>query len=449
MANKKKGAQPAAPTTKQEKNETIQVIDANGLKDMVTKNASTGLDANHQVDVLMGLKSYFHDDPGAVERFGKDPVEQINRLTAIGFATAFVQEAFYGDNKWAATMRKSQLESLQAIAPMIGFSIDSRMLPAPDAEGNIIVPAKAIKVTEATKKKLEKEKKIADSKPITDPTKIETEDQLKTALTFMLSDTAVKRPYERMLRGTEFLRSYQLVNANKLDDAAKKAAIEEIKSKSISDLLEEIRVMVGEIPFSTVGISHFIFTKVREYNSPIFSFCLMRNVSKDKKTGEAIDDRTIAAIVRTLVNWTNDPNLEGYKKDVERAKIAVQKGEKKEDYLKIPQENVAACEHYAQLVLNCPTDFADNLLTNLESEDSATKKAAQMTVSGILKSYYPDVESIDSVGEKKDELLHDIQQHAGIITNLFRDSLSQDIRYSEANLVYKPETTETGEQSKN
>lgn len=449
MANKKKGAQPAAPTTKQEKNETIQVIDANGLKDMVTKNASTGLDANHQVDVLMGLKSYFHDDPGAVERFGKDPVEQINRLTAIGFATAFVQEAFYGDSKWAATMRKSQLESLQAIAPMIGFSIDSRMLPAPDAEGNIVVPAKAIKVTETTKKKLEKEKKIADSKPITDPTKIETEDQLKTALTFMLSDTAVKSPYERMLRGTEFLRSYQLVNANKLDDAAKKTTIEEIKSKSVSDLLEEIRVMVGEIPFSTVGISHFIFTKTREYDSPIFSFCLMRNVSKDKKTGEAIDDHTIAAIVRTLVNWTNSPNLEGYKKDVERAKIAIQKGEKKEDYLKIPMENVDACMHYAQLVLNCPTDFADDLLTNLESEDSAAKKAAQMTVSGILKSYYPDIESVDSVGEKKDELLHDIQQRAGIITNLFRDSLSQDIRYSEANLVYKPETAKAEEPSKN
>lgn len=450
--NKKKGAQPAAPTTKQEntKNTTVEVIDATSLKKMVSKTATTGLDANHQVDVLMGLKSYFHDDPNAAEKFGKDPVEQINRLTAIGFATAFVQEAFHGDSNWAATMRTSQLESLKSLAPMIGFTIDSKLLPAPDTEGNVVVPAKAIKVTQETKKKLENEKKIADSKPIIDPLKIENDDQLKNSLTFLLSDTAVKRPYERMLRATEFLRSYQLSNANKLDDAAKQEALSAINAKSTSDLLEEIRIKVGEVPFSTVGISHFIFSKTRDFDSPIFSHCLMRNASRNKKTGDTLSDEATAAIVRVLVNWTNAPQLEGYEKDVARAKIEIEKGTKKPDYLDVPMHNVDNCKHYVDLVLNCPTDFADNLLTNLESEDTNVKKAAQMTVSGILKAYYPDLNSTDDAGDKKDELLHDIQQRAGIITNLYRDPMSQDIRYSEANLLYTPtKKEEKAEESKN
>ena len=73
-----------------------------------------------------------------------------------------------------------------------------------------------------------------------------------------------------------------------------------------------------------------------------------------------------------------------------------------------------------------------------------------MTVSMILKSYYPTLEGIDDAGDNKDQLLADIQQRAGIITNLFRDPLSQDIRYNEANLTYKaPEKEEKTATEKN
>ena len=456
MANKnKKSVIPTAPkTTKKEENvnngektnNTVEVIDAKSLKNLTQPKQQAGLDANHQVDVLMGLKAYFHDDPSAESKFGKDPVDKINRLTAIGFATAFVQEAFNGDNNWAATMRTAQLEELKAVAPMIGFTIDTKMLPAPDDKGNVVVPAKAVKVTKETKKKLEAEKKIINSKPIIDPTKIENEDQLRQSLTFMLSDPSVRRPYDRIVRATEFLRSYQLLQANGNEDTTTA-----VSSKSISDLLEEIRVLVGEIPFSTVGLSHFIYTKTSESKSPIFAFCLLRSASKNKDTNVVpVDDNVIAAMVRTLVNWTNEPDLIKATKNLERAKAELAAGNVNQDYVDAVQHNVDYHKELFEAVTNCPTDFADNLLDNLNSEDKDLRKAACLAESGILKSYYPSLESVDAAGEQKDQLMHDIQQRAGIITNLFRDPLSQDIRYSETNLSYEaPKAEEKKAEEKN
>ena len=450
MANKNKGAKPAAPKTNKQtvenanivenpKDTTVQVIDMNKFTDAVTKKPA-GLDANHQVDMLMGLKAYFHDDPNAADKFGKDSVDRVNKRTESGFVTACVQECYYGGSSFAATMRASQVEDLKELAPVIGFTIDSKLLPAPDKNGNITVPGSAIKVSNDTKKKIDAEKK-ASEKPIIDPTKIETNDQLKASLTFMLSDNSVsKRYFDRITRTTEFLRAYQSVVANKAGGNDKDANLEKIKAKTTPELLEEVRVLVGEVPFSSVGLSHFVYSKLCAYKNPIFSFCLVRNASKNN--GVAIDDNLTAGIVRTLVNWANGPKLDGYLKDLERAKSELKKGTKKQDYVDAIQHNVDICTSYAEQVSNCPTDFADNLLENLKSEDIAVSKAASDTVTQILKTYF-SMESLEEAGDDKEQILHDVQQRAGIITNLFRDPLSQDVRYSEANLTYSPKTETT------
>ena len=52
-----------------------------------------------------------------------------------------------------------------------------------------------------------------------------------------------------------------------------------------------------------------------------------------------------------------------------------------------------------------------------------------------------------SQADYEDKLMQNIQQRAGIITNLFRDPLSQDIRYSIANITEM--SVEKTEESKN
>ena len=242
MANNKKKVAPAAPKVNQQDNEknestkkdTVEVLQVKDLKKLSQKDS--GLDANHRIDMLMGLKAYFMDDDSAPEKFGTEVVDKVNYLAAIGFTTAFIQEVYYGDSKWAAVMKQSQLENVKALAPVIGFTIDSKLLPAPDADGNITVPAAAVKLKPETKKALDKEKKIIDSKPILDPTKIETDEQLKASLTFMLCDQSVKRLYDRVTRATEFLRSAQLFATNKLDSDEKVAKLTAIKEKRTSDV---------------------------------------------------------------------------------------------------------------------------------------------------------------------------------------------------------------------
>ena len=209
--------------------------------------------------------------------------------------------------------------------------------------------------------------------------------------------------------------------------------------------------MVGEIPFSTVGLSHFIYLKTLESKSPIFAFCLLRNASKNKETDVVpVNDNVIAAMVRTLVNWTNEPKIIEATKSLERAKAELAAGNTNQDYVDAVQHNVDYHKEIFEAVTNCPTDFVDNLLDNLNSEDTELRKAACLAESGILKSYYPSLESVDAAGEQKDQLMHDIQQRAGIITNLFRDPLSQDIRYSETNLSYEaPKAEEKKAEEKN
>ena len=139
--------------------------------------------------------------------------------------------------------------------------------------------------------------------------------------------------------------------------------------------------------------------------------------------------------------------MNGYIKDLERAKNELKKGTKNQEYVDAVQHNVDTCTKYFEQVTNCPTDFVDNLLENLKSEDSKVKKAANDTVNVIMKSYYPDFVDATLDDDTKDKLMQNIQQRAGIITNLFRDPLSQDIRYSIANITEM--SVEKTEESKN
>ena len=67
MANNKKKVAPAAPKVNQQDNEknestkkdTVEVLQVKDIKKLSQKDS--GLDANHRIDMLMGLKAYFKD----------------------------------------------------------------------------------------------------------------------------------------------------------------------------------------------------------------------------------------------------------------------------------------------------------------------------------------------------------------------------------------------------
>ena len=454
MANNKK-TKTAAPAAKKPAEGTaapsIEVIDANKLNKQLNSKSDTGLDANHQVDLLNGLKAFFHDDPNAKTRFGEAVVEKIDGITAIGFVTVLVNEIVSAKTPFAIKMSSAQLGAITEVAPMLGIQIDAKLLPAPNADGTVQVPSNAVTVSKETTKKVKKEKAIVDEKPTTDPSKITSDEQLKKSLVFILCDTSAStRPYDRMVRATEFLRSVRSLEASKLTNADEsKTKLAEIKAKSISDLLEDMRLLIGECPFSTVGLAHYVHNQAVETKSPIAPFILLYRASRNKTTNAGLEDSTVAAIVKVLVNWNVDERLKEYEAACERIKKTTKSEKILKNALEPVQKNVDYCKSIKECICHPNFDAVESLIDDFKGEDAKKKNKATFIVRNIIELWMPDVkfDELDS-NEKKDEILENVKKRAGVIVNAFLDPLEQNIAYKEFSNAANAEKKE-GEQSKN
>lgn len=453
MANNKK-TKTAAPTAEKSAEGTvttsIEVIDANKLNKQLNSKSDTGLDANHQVDLLNGLKAFFHDDPNAKARFGETVVEKIDGITAIGFVTVLVNEIVSAKTPFAIKMNSAQLGAITEVAPMLGIQIDVKLLPAPSEDGTVQVLSNAVTVSKETEKKVKKEKTIVDEKPTTDPSKITNDEQFKKSLIFILGDTSAStRPYDRMLRATEFFRSVRLLEASKLTNADEsKAKLKEIKAKSVSDLLEDMRLLIGECPFSTVGLAHYVYNQAVETKNPISPFIILYRSSRNKTTNVGLEDSTVAAIVKVLVNWNVDERLKEYKTVYERKKKTTKDEKTLNNLLEPIQKNIDYCKSVKECISHPNFDAVESLIDDFKGEDVKKKNKAAFIIRNIIDLWMPDVkfDELES-NEKKDEILENVKKRAGVIVNAFLDPLEQNIAYKEFSNVSTEK--KEGERSKN
>lgn len=453
MANNKK-TKTAAPAAKKPAEGTaatsIEVIDANKLNKQLNSKSDTGLDANHQVDLLNGLKAFFHDDPNAKIRFGEAVVEKIDGITAIGFVTVLVNEIVSAKTPFAIKMSSAQLGAITEVAPMLGIQIDAKLLPAPSEDGTVQVPSNAVTVSKETEKKVKKEKAIVDEKPTTDPSKITSDEQLKKSLVFILGDTSAStRPYDRMIRATEFFRSVRSLEASKLANADEsKTKLAEIKAKSVSDLLEDMRLLIGECPFSTVGLAHYVYNQAVETKNPVSPFIILYRSSRNKTTNAGLEDSTVAAIVKVLVNWNVDERLKEYEAAYERKKKTTKNEKTLNNLLEPVQKNIDYCKSIKECISHPNFDAVESLIDDFKGEDIKKKNKATFIVRNIIDLWMPDVkfDELES-NEKKDEILENVKKRAGVIVNAFLDPLEQNIAYKEFSNVSTEK--KEGEQSKN
>lgn len=453
MANNKKTktAAPAAKKPAEATSASVEVIDVNKLNQQLNSKSDTGLDANHQVDLLNGLKTFFHDDPNAKTRFGEAVVEKIDGITAIGFVTVLVNEIVSAKTPFAVKMSSAQLSAITEVAPMLGIQIDLKLLPAPNADGTVQVPSNAVVVSKETKEKAKKEKAVVDEKPTTDPSKITNDEQLKKSLVFILGDTSAStRPYDRMIRATEFFRSVRSLEASKLADADEsKTKLAEIKAESVSDLLEDMRLLIGECPFSTVGLAHYVYNQAVETKNPVSPFIILYRSSRNKTTNAGLEDSTVAAIVKVLVNWNVDERLKEYKAAYERKKKTTKDEKILKNALEPVQKNIDYCKSIKECISHPNFDAVESLIDDFKGEDVKKKNKATFIVRNIIELWMPDVkfDELES-NEKKDEILENVKKRAGVIVNAFLDPLEQNIAYKEFSTVANAEKKE-GEQSKN
>nr|DAQ57702.1 MAG TPA: hypothetical protein [Crassvirales sp.] len=440
MSKKTKGTgapkAPTAPKVEEKKESRINVIDIGSFTEITKQNSANGLSPDRQVDLLKMMHETFRTDPHAAEKYNmsNEAIDKINRISAIGQIAVLANEVTLSNNPFAIRMRVSTLEEIKEIAPMVGVNIVENLLPAPDAEGNVEVPSTAIEVSKETKEQIKKENEVQNKEEQSfDPTKIKTKDELKEALLFYLSKR--DKIFENVQRAISFYGAYLKIQAKD-----NKEELELINQKSRVDLLKEISELLVNAPIVINGIGNFMYGVTSLSKSPVSAFCSFRNATFDKKTGKpAVDDQFVADVTSIFIIWSCNAkklaavkeieeinkNLKVLKKDEKKNKVAIDEQNKRIEV----QEN--AIKHFDEVIsiAKSPSvDFVNNLMQGVADKDPMYIKA----FNSIVGSYYSDIE-LDTV--KLDSLRKNVEQRAGIITNLFRDPLSQLVEYKGSNIT--------------
>ena len=331
-------------------------------------------------------------------------------------------------------------------------SVGVHLLPSESAVVSVSAENIDKSAIEKKKKELEAVKKAVDN-----PSEITNNEQLKASLTAMLVKPITEGkdgPSARVDRTIKFYRGYLTIQANKIEDADKKAAaIKEIKEKGMVDLLNEIADIVGSCPFALHGAAYLMRKFVAETGNPLASFCLYRRTAIAAKDGST-DDQYIADIVRTLILWSCKSRISDLNRNIKEAERLIKKNQdivskdeksadskiakaaiKKwnEDIDKYKVE-MAELDEFIEETAEPSLDDVDALIENYNSKETESEayKLARRMVDDVMKTFYKDV---DRSKVKEASMLANVQQRAGIILNMFRSPLNQNQSYSEANIT--------------
>lgn len=444
-------------------NKGIAVIQLGDLDKLAQTRALAGLDPNHTVDLLKMMHETYRLDPKAAEHIGiaQDAVDKINRITAIGQVAVLTNEIAIAQTPFAVAMRVSQLEAIKEVAPLLGVTIDTKALPAPTEAGVVEVPSTAVKVSSQAQKAAAEERSAASKKVILDPTQIESEDQLKDSLlSILVKGNGNDNFYNKVSTAINFYESYLSVKANKEEN--KDELLAALKEKSRADLFSEIAHLLGKCTFTIGGMAKFMFEHTERTKNPVVAFCTLRNASLNEKTGmPQIDDTLVADIVKILIRWYADSeiqethkciegfnrDLEVLKKDAKKNAKAIEQGGQKIKNAEKHIEEIEAVVNYANMPDRA---IVDSFIDNYTNSNAEGYKFARMMGAKILDTYYPDVKAKEV---EQDSLVHNLQQYMGVIFNMFLPAMHCLVEFSEGNIteLKKVETKEeaAGEEVKN
>lgn len=356
------------------------------------------------------------------------------------------------------TSNEKNWKMMQLMAVDLGVSLpEFKELPKPTKEqlalvglnpapGQVVLKLEDKHISAETKKqkkaeqKLNEEAQAGKKEYLKDHTKIETDEQLKEALEFQLSNNAIANPIERLITTAQFFRSYKEALATKAENA--EAELAKVHEFTLADLLQDITTMVKPA-YVLTGFGKRLCTLAEDANSVIPAFCGFKNCVYDKKTGKyKYDDETIAAFVRVLIIWyassktaemgeaikAKEENIKVLKKDEKANAKGIESETKKIAGLK------SAITHFTNmmsLVTNPSFDVSDNLISIYNDKAHKDHISACAIVKEIMNTYYKDV----TVPELEiDSALLNVQQRIGIILNLFTEAMLKHSEYSEENI---------------
>lgn len=450
MAKDKKNAAQAAmnkngnaPETKEEAKILTQVMDA---------AKSNHLSQDSKVMLAYLTQKRWVENPNLPAAL----VEGANVITDALMADTIVTSLAKGDETFTMLICRDENKYLAISAALntMGITLPSfKELPAPSEEqlkklGIKLLPGqKAENTALATidkknvdKTVIEKKKKelaVEKKNPTTDPTKIENKTQLKEALQVLFMNMK-ETPDTRIQNAVAFYQSYLEVQAQKAEN--KDAEIERIKGLSRPVLLKQISELLGNCTYALEGMGKLFSKAALESGSPVVPFKMYKTASK------GTSDEIAAEMVRTLVVWTSESRMKNCQEFIDMASNDKTKkdDEKRKANIREAEKSIEECKTAIAVVTNPSFDAVNNLIENYKSADvqSDDYRIAHRIVSNVKDLYYKKID-VAKVG--MGAFLHNCQQHAGIITNLFCDPLSKSKNYDVTNLVELKETEAAAE----
>lgn len=362
---------------------------------------------------------------------------------------------------------------LQELAKDMGVTIpEFKSLPKPTKEqlaaagleaapGQVVLALEEKHVSAEAKKKVQHEAKLNDDAQsgkkeyLKDHTKIETDEQLKEALEFQLSTGSSTNPITRLVTTTQFLRAYREAIAEKADDP--QAELAKIHELTLADLLQDITTMVKPT-FVLEGFGKRLGTLAQDANSVVPAFCNFKNCVLNKKTGKyEYDDETCASLTRVVIAWyasaktaelsasieAKNKNLAVLKKDAKANAKAIESEEKK---ISVDKKTIEMYTKMLALVTDPAFDLADGFIAAYKNTDDPNHMYAVKVYKDIVYTYGYDKKNITEL--EHDSLLLNVQQHIGMILNLFNSEMGKQDAYDEKNLIVFEEKS-TEDESKN
>lgn len=425
---------------------------------MLTTTGGSSMDRNHQVDLLKMAHDRFFLDEKAAEHTGfpQGTIDKLNHINALGIAVCVCNEVKYGTSDFAVVIRKSALPELTEALKEIGVSFDdTKLLPSKDDAEAIEVTASAVTVSEETAKSLDKDAKAraATAGKVFDPTKIKDEEELKEALSGFLAMNRDSKLMDSIMQCVNFYKSYRSIEAKHAIDSAEKTLkntkdkkykenaekalasakndLERIKNMNFHDTFRKIVELTGRVGTLTYGIGAHFFNVTATSGSPVSAFCELRDHSTDKNTGvcKYTDDQIADAVKCLVIIGADDVRSKG--KILLEAENKLPEKDRVKEHIDVANKNIAFADKATAAVLAAPGKFVENLKKNFLEGNNFAKK----TVIAIKRAYYRDVTPEMMAKVKSDSMLDNATQHAGIISNLFRNPSDPLVGYAKENII--------------
>lgn len=409
----------AAAPEKKEDVETAEVVtipQAADPKNILSRKHS-GLSPDGQVRLLDLARRTFVEETDPELQFPQAVRKEVNKIVAVGIMCTFADHAANGDNTFALVLQSQAYPSLVSAAEAIGYKLpDIKALPAGKEDGTVMLPANKVNIPKETKEKLQAEKKTREGeKPELDPTKIESEEDVKKALEYIFATSAGKRLPDLLMNAIDFMKKFREHEAELAEntEAAKAKFADYNAGNWLDDVFGYFRPTVF---FNGIGRGMASVTDIEK--NPIHAFVIFREAIKSKDSGEPVmNDQDIAYCVKSIIKWVCNANIESNQKAIDNLDKEKNKAEIEKCEAQIQKYN-----NILDNVTSPSSNEIDNLLENIGSqfdEGGQLKpecQSANTTFNRICKTYYG--KELSGVDYKN--LNENIKQYGYHIINLFR-----------------------------